>query len=300
TVSRPIFPKGLEGLGDYIISDLKINGEFISSLTLSALKNKRDQISYIFYPNQEALKTSFLLGQTSQIVGVIDPKILQIDLANSSNVQADKNTDYSQLVTLFFNTKDQVLSDNKLRKGLSYALPDSFTQGERAYLPYAPTSIYYNKDAISHTQDLAHAKLLIDASYSSASVSASQVLTLKTLEKYQTVAQQLAKVWRSLGVKTKIVVVDSRPDSFQMYLGDFTVPEDPDQYMLWHSDQESNITKFVSLRIDKLLEDGRKTADIAVRKKIYADFQKYLLDDAVIDTPASFLYFPYTYTITRH
>ena len=86
---------------------------------------------------------------------------------------------------------------------------------------------------------------------------------------------------------------------FQVYLGDFTVPKDPDQYMLWHSDQESNITKFRSLRIDKLLEDGRKTVAVKERKRIYDDFQKYLLDDAVIDTPASFLYFPYTYTLKR-
>ena len=40
----------------------------------------------------------------------------------------------------------------------------------------------------------------------------------------------------------------------------------------------------------------RKTIDINERKEIYADFQKYLLDDA----PASFLYLPYTYEISRN
>ena len=71
---------------------------------------------------------------------------------------------------------------------------------------------------------------------------------------------------------------------------------DPDQYTLWHSGQMNNITNYKNLRIDKLLEDGRQTVDIQSRIKIYADFQKYLLDDA----PATFLYFPDIYTVTRN
>jgi peptide/nickel transport system substrate-binding protein len=58
----------------------------------------------------------------------------------------------------------------------------------------------------------------------------------------------------------------------------------------------SSITRYKNLRIDKLLEDGRKTVNINERKKIYADFQRFLLDDM----PASFLYFPYEYTVTRN
>ena len=81
-----------------------------------------------------------------------------------------------------------------------------------------------------------------------------------------------------------------------MFLGDLNLSKDPDQYVLWHSEQNSNISGYKNLRIDKLLEDGRKTADINERKKIYSDFQKYILDDP----PASFLYLPYTYEISRN
>jgi peptide/nickel transport system substrate-binding protein len=96
-------------------------------------------------------------------------------------------------------------------------------------------------------------------------------------------------------VQTTIETTDSIPTTFQLFLGDFTVPKDPDQYVLWHSDQVDNITHYKSLRIDKLLEDGRKTVNVSDRQQIYNDFQKYLVDDA----PAAFLYFPYEYTITR-
>lgn len=298
TVSRPIFPKGLQGLGDYIITDIKINGNYISSLTLSGTKNKRRQIIYLFYPNQEALKTAFLLGETTKIMGLHDTLLGNYDLAKHQNTKIDKQTNYNQLVTIFYNTKDKVISDNKLRKALAYALPDKFDEGERTRLPYPPQSMYYNEDAGRRTQDLTHAKLLLEAVRENTNAPIPP-LTLTTLSKYKKVAERIVKIWGQLGIKVNIVEVDTKPSLFQMYLGNFAVPKDPDQYVLWHSTSEDNITNFDSKRIDKLLEDGRRTVNVNERKKIYAEFQRYLLDDAVIDTPASFLYFPYTYTITR-
>jgi len=299
TVSRPIFPKGLSGLGEYVIRDIKLNGNFISSLYLVATKNKQIQQDYTFYPNQEALKTAYLLGDATKIVGINNPKTFGTDLTTHRNSLVEENTNYDQLVAIFYNTKDQVVSDNKLRKGLTYALPDTFEEGERIHLPYPPKSIYFSKDSASKSQDLAHAKLLIDATYGSASSSARQTITLKSLVRYHQVAERIVKIWQNLGVKVKIEDVESKPSSFQMYLGDFFVPKDPDQYELWHSKSDHNITRFDSKRIDKLLEDGRRTVNVNERIKIYDEFQKFLLDDAVIDTPASFLYFPYTYVVTR-
>jgi len=79
-------------------------------------------------------------------------------------------------------------------------------------------------------------------------------------------------------------------------LRSLTVPADPDQYVYWQSTQENtNISNYSSPKIDKLLEDGRKTLDTDARKKIYADFQFYLVDDA----PAIFLYYPKVVTIRR-
>lgn len=299
TVSRPIFPKGLQGLGEYSIRDIKLNGNFISSLYLVATKNKQVQEDYTFYPNQEALKTAYLLGDATKIVGINNPKISGTNISTHRNSVVSKRTNYEQLIAVFYNTKDQVVSDNKLRKGLTYAIPDTFEEGERAHLPYPPNSIYFSKDAANKVQDLAHAKLLIDATYGSATASARQTITLKTLAKYHEVAERIVKIWQDLGVKVKIEDVDTKPSSFQMYLGDFYVPKDPDQYELWHSKSDHNITRFDSKRIDKLLEDGRQTVNVDERIKIYDEFQRFLIDDAVIDTPASFLYFPYSYEVTR-
>ncbi len=297
TVSKPIFPKGFSGLGEYQITDSTLNGEYISELSITNKKNKKEQITYLFYPNHEALKTAFLLGEMTEVTGINEDTFQGIPLTNSKTTTVKKSTNYNQLVTLFYNTKDKNISDNKLRKALSYALPDSFTRGERAFVPYSPKSIYFSKDLSEKKQDIAHTRLLLDAIYPDGAKIPE--LTIKTLVRYQDVANEVAAIWRKQGIPVKVEEVDSKPDVFEIYLGEFSIPRDPDQYALWHSNEETNITRFQNLRIDKLLEDGRKTVSISERKKIYADFQKYLNDDANGDTPASFLFFPYSYTITR-
>ena len=82
---------------------------------------------------------------------------------------------------------------------------------------------------------------------------------------------------------------------FDVLIASQEIPSDPDQYHLWHSTQATNIAGLASPRIDKLLEDGRKTMEEDKRIKIYHDFQKYLLEEA----PAAFLFHPKLYTIER-
>ena len=122
-------------------------------------------------------------------------------------------------------------------------------------------------------------------------------LTIKILRKYKNTAGAIDVAWKQKGIETIIEEVSSVPDNFQIFLGAFKVPHDPDQYVLWHSSQIqiNNISRYKNVRIDKLLEDGRKTTNLDERKKIYADFQKYIQDDV----PASFLYFPYEYEVVR-
>jgi len=187
-----------------------------------------------------------------------------------------------------------VLSDNKIRKALTYALPDTFDLGLRNSSPFPPNSWARSESLVTPiTQNYNHARLLL--SESSASSAASLSFEIKTLPQYEDSAKAISEAWKELNVKTTISVVDSIPTSFQIFLGDFNLSKDPDEYPLWHSRQTSNITKYRNLRIDKLLEDGRKEINTNERKAIYANFEKYILDDA----PASFLYLPYNYEVTR-
>ncbi len=297
TVSRPLFHAGLVGLGDYKIDDIKLNGDFVQSLTLSSVKNRFDITKYVFYPSIEALKYAYVLGEVTYAVGFDNLRFGNLSLEKFNNSVTSKKINYTKLVTLFYNNNDSILSDKKIRLALSYALPNDYSEGEKAFLPYSPASIYYNKSLEDKKQNYSHAKLLLSAS-SVASDSAALPkinLSIKTLPKYKTLAGKIKKSFSNIGVQISIEEVNSIPTNFQIYLGDFILSKDPDQYPLWHSDQPKNITKYKNLRIDKLLEDGRKINDLNSRRKIYSDFQKFLIDDV----PASFLYFPAEYEISR-
>lgn len=294
TVSRPIFKDGFIGLGRFTVKHISLNGNFVQSLTLVDTQHTGTTRIYQFYPTEDAIKLAFALGEISRAEGISDISFQNTSFRAFSNTQLQKATDYTTLVTLFYNTTDKVLSDAKLREAFSYTIPNTFSQGERAYSPISPLSWAYQNNN-PHTLDYTHAKLLLEASLG-ADMKQYPTITIDTLEKYQSIAKTIQNSWKKIGVSTKIQVVDTVPSSYQVYLGDFHLPQDPDQYTLWHSYQENNITNLnKDVRIDKLLEDGRKTIDQNERTKIYADFQKYLTNDQ----PATFLYFPYSYTLTR-
>lgn len=293
TVSRPIFKKGFVGVGNYRVSSIDVNGSFVNSVILISNKVKNKTLTYQFYPTQEALKNAYVIGDIDKAIGLESINFKNINFESFANTKVDKTTDTKHLVTLFYNTQDRVLSDKRFRDALSYSIPDSFSSGKRNYGPIPPSSWAFQDS--NYQKDYAHAKLLLGQSQN-ASEGGKLELSLQTLPQYEDVAKEITKSWENIGVKTKIKVVDSLPTNFQVFLGDFRVPRDPDQYTLWHSNQANNITNYKSLRIDKLLEDGRQTVDLQSRIKIYSDFQKYLLDDA----PATFLYFPYNYTLTRN
>jgi ABC-type transport system substrate-binding protein len=297
TVSRPLFQPGLTGAGDYKIDDIKLNGDFVQSLTLSLAKDRFDIAIYEFYPSIEALKYAYVLGEVNRAEGLDNLEFGKISFDSFSNSIITKKINHNKLVTLFYNNNDSILSDKKVRLALSYALPNNYSEGEKTFLPYSPDSIYFNKELEDKNQNYAHAKLLLSASnIASDSAELQKIkLSIKTLPKYKTLAKKIVESFSNIGLRISIEEVNTLPTDFQIYLGDFILSKDPDQYPLWHSDQPKNITKYKNLRIDKLLEDGRKTNDLNSRKSIYSEFQKFLTEDV----PASFLYFPIEYDITR-
>lgn len=294
-LSQPIVRQNLTGVGEYRVKRFKLNGEYVEHITLVSTIDPRKVRSYQFYSNEDALKTAYALGEIRNAIGLssITFNNKSFDLFANTTVQKEVNT--RRLITMFYNTQDAMLSSRELRSALTYALPDKFEQGERNRLPY-PSSLWAVAPQHSYAQDIESSKILLKTS-GVATQSGELVFTIKTLAKYEKTAKIIQETWQSLDIAAKIEVVDKVPNDFQIFLGDFLVPQDPDQYSLWHSDQPNNIARYRNQRIDKLLEDGRQMENpsIAQRKKIYADFQKYLLADA----PAAFLYFPYEYTLTR-
>lgn len=291
TVARPIFGKNLSGIGRYKVENIDVNGGFVRSITLIDTTSKNKKRKLYFYPTQRALKVAFLLGEVSKIYGAETTTVDKTDLSNWAKVKSQSYINYSSLVSIFYNSNDSILNNKKIRQALNYALPSNTTVGERAFGPIPPTSLYFSQPPNYKISDVELSKTLL----SSIKESIGNTITISTTDEYQKVALEVQKAWEKIGIKTKIKIVQDIPSDFQIFIYRIKIPEDPDQYVLWHSDQSNNITHYKNLRIDKLLEDGRSITDIEKRKKIYADFQKYLTDDV----PASFYFFPREYNLSK-
>lgn len=291
TVSKPIFNGNFVGLGEFELKKVELNSEFVKMMILENARNSSYKKYIYFYPTQDALKTAYALGEVDKIIGVTDTAIQNTQFKNWKNTSIEEYTDYSELTTVFYNNSDATLSNKKARQALNYALPNKLGSGERAYSPISPKSVYFSKSPNYGIFDIEIAKSLL----SSAKELTEKDIEISTTEEYKTVAQDIKKAWGKIGVKSKIKIVMEIPRNFQVLIYPIKLPIDPDQYTLWHSDQVNNIIKYKNLRIDKLLEDGRSAVDFEKRLSIYSDFQKYLIDDV----PASFLYFPKRFIVSR-
>ena len=292
-VSKPILVKGMYGLGPYKIASSELNANFVKSLVLENIKETHKKDLTYFYPTEKALKIAFVLGEVDYVIGLSDLSFNDTTFALWNTANAKKSITYGKIVSVFYNNNDTYLSNKKIRQSLNYALPEDFKElGERAYVSYSPQSIYYSKPAHYQIGETEIAKTLL----ASSNVDPKEIqLTITTTKNFEPVAKIVQDSWKKLQINVSIKILDEVPAEFQVLIRSLKIPKDPDQYTIWHSAQKNNIAHYKNLRIDKLLEDGRITIEQGERIPIYADFQKYLLDDA----PVSFLYYPAEYTLQR-
>ncbi len=191
-----------------------------------------------------------------------------------------------------YSLKNSFFKEKEVRQALNYAIVP-FEGLEKVYSPISPLSWAYTKKIRLYKYDPDAAKKILGKSQIGSS---SSEITISTYASLLDSAQKISDAWKSVGVNSKIKVESATPSDYEVMVMTFTIPPDPDQYQFWQSTQEgTNFTHFSNLKVDKLLEDGRKTLDKEKREKIYADFQRYLVDDS----PAIFLYHPKVYIVER-
>lgn len=278
-VSKPLFKKGLIGTNEWKIKNISMVGGYLQKLTIT--NNKNDKITYKFFPSEERLRLAFKLGEIDIIEKIQDPSPFE----TWKVVNIEKQVGYNNFVAIFFNTEDEKLSDKSVRQNLAYLIDKSSFIDERALGPISPNSWSYNPQVKQYSKDLEKAKDIKDTK-----------IILSTLPNLLKTAERIKKDWEEAGVICEIQIVTNVPENYQAFLATVDIPKDPDQYSLWHSTQTAtNISRLKNPRIDKLLEDGRRELDKEIRKKIYLDFQRFLVEEV----PAVFLYHPTFYTISR-
>ena len=288
-LTKPVFKKGLLGTGEWKVSKLSLSSGVVQDLTL---KNKeKGKKVYKFFPTQENAKLAFKLGEVDSLVDLVDPTPFD----TWRTVEIRKEIAKDRVLTLFFNNKDPMFDNSKpFRQALSYAIDKNAFDGSRAISSIKPNTWAYNSQVKPYDYDLARAKELITDL--PVELKENNEIKLVANPLLLDSAEKIANFWRELGLKVGVQVTSSFPDEYSAFLAIYEIPSDPDQYFLWHSTQTAtNVSKYSNQRIDKLLEDGRTTTDQDERKKIYLDFQRFLLEDA----PAAFLVHPISYTVVR-
>jgi len=298
-LSRPLFKnKWLVGLGDYKVVEINKSGKFINELAIEKYKNKSkkeesdifpDRIKYRFYPQEDALVNGFKLGEVNEARGLT--AIYDLDLWPNKKIK--KTVNYGSWVGIFFNFRSSILSEKNIRQALFYAIEGFKIEEPKVYSPIGINSWAYTKNIKNYSYSPADAKRLfskIDEKGRS-----KIKITLIGVKPYDKYLEQIASSWEKLGIKVKVHRSSVIPQNFDALITAFKVPTDPDQYYFWHSTQRGNFINLNSPKIDKVLEDGRLEYRQKKRKELYADFQKYFLEEA----PAALLYYPVSYIIAR-
>lgn len=286
-LSKPLFRKNTIGLGPYKIKKHSLQEGHLRTLYLTPTKDNLSKLVYRFYQNESDLINAYKLGDVDEIKITSLPDELSTWSKTKINQEIETNKKYS---AVFFNT--QKINNKQLRQSLAYATPKTTDNNERCLGPISPQSWAYNPAIKEYNFSAARAKELFEPNKIE-----SINLTVGD-RRLLSVAEDIKNSWESvLNLKTNITVetqIDT--ENFDVILTYASIPHDPDQYLFWHSTQtKTNLTKLNDSRIDKLLEDGRFAIDQLERKTIYQDFQRFLLEES----PAIFLSYPNTYTITR-
>jgi len=291
-LEKPIFKKNLNGLGPYKVDKITFQKGYIKTLDISPLDSNLKKKRYSFYPNNRDLIWAYKLGEVDQIQNISDTQ--NLPSWPHTEIRPRLDTD-SRYLAIFFNTQIDPLINKRIRQALSYATPKT-SENNRCLGPISPNSWAYNPSIKKYEFDVSHAKDLLEGEVDPKEPFVLNLVTTvpELLEK----AESIKKSWEeTLGISVKVTLQSGQIDpDFEVLLAYGSIPKDPDQYSFWHSTQEkTNLTGLNNPRIDKLLEEGRLTQDPQERKRIYQDFQKFLLEES----PVIFLSFPEIYTVTR-
>ena len=288
-VSRPIFKKGLLGNRNWKVKKINFDGQLIRELLIED-KETLEQEFYRFYESEQNLRLAFKLGEVDKIFEISNAK----EFFDWKNIKIDQVLKEQRFVGIFLNNDDPRLSDKSFRQALAYAIDKNSFGQNRALSSVSPLSWAYNPLVKEYEYNPTRAKELFNQIKREQQPKTIMIATIPSL---LDVAEVVAKGWREVfGIEVVIQVAAGIPENFQALLATQEIPPDPDQYSMWHSTQkETNITHYNSPRVDKLLEDGRRTLDIEGRRRIYIDFQRFLVEEL----PVIFLYHPITYTISR-
>lgn len=283
------------GTGDFRVSRVK-KTKRIEEVVLQG-RNRR--LIFSFYERKKDLVTAGTLGE---IDGFLVEGSVSASLQPNFNYYSlpIKNRYYG----LFFNLNNEALKDKDLRKSLAAVTPKDRV-ADKVFEGNVKVINGPEDGNITETQD--YKKYTIN-DLPEKKFKGELTLSVPNKEEHLKTASIIKVEWEKLGIQITINPIDVDKitsevialKKFDILLLGQEVSRDPDRYTLWHSTQKDlpglNFTGLKQVRVDRSLEEGRKTMDPKERTTYYRHFQEVFADEV----PAIYLYQPSsTYAIKK-
>ncbi|MEI7653073.1 MAG: ABC transporter substrate-binding protein [bacterium] len=284
--------------GEYVVTSArkKRTNDTWNEIELVPVEHGKPNLHYRVYKNESDLITAFKLHEIDEFV--TSNESAYKNFSAWPNTTTTKDSVYSQVVALFFNTSNPLLKDRDLREAMYGSIPSEelLKLGNLAVSPLSPYSTFYDKTLTHIPENPDVYGAILKRYFKEASSEAT--FTINTSVDFLPVANAVKDIIKGAGGEATLDLTGlARGGKFKLLIGLWNIPSEPNQYYVWHSSQKGkgNISEYESQKVDKLLEDFRATSEAALQKKYMVDFQKRFARDL----PAAMLYYPYRYTISR-
>lgn len=271
-----------------------------------------DKVIYRIIP--EALTRKMLLDSKEiQIAMILSPEIAE------EYVKKDGYTVLQQPIArvrmLGFNTEKEPFDDKRVRQAVNYAIDREAIltyvlhgYGTMAAGLFPPNFYWANQEIAPYAYDTEKAKALLEEAgwidTDGDGVLDKEGKTLKiTLITYPeraelpSIAEVLQQQFKEVGIETELQVLNTDAANSLRNKGEFDIflagrgllfTPDPDEIMM--TDYHSNGTSIDGWgayhwhndRVDELIEQARKTSDIAARKELYDEVQAIVVEEAPV------------------
>ena len=280
-----------------------------------------DKLIINFYGDEKTLIDAYNKGEIESMNSISVDNIPNIKKQKNSEI---KTSTLPRVFAVFFNENNsEVLANKEVRQALDKVVDRKKIvndilggYGKTLYGPI-PSGLLNNEDKLDEesTSNLEDAKnILTKAGWinsTSTNTWTKKIDKKKTIELSVSIstlnspdlvkiAEYVKSDWEKLGVKVDIKQFEFgdlqqniiRPRKFEALLYGEAIGRDIDFFAFWHSSQRNdpglNISMYTNSKVDKLLEDARKTQDTETRTEKYVAFEEELKKDI----PAVFLYSP--------
>src|SRR3972149_8104088 len=209
TLDKPVFKaNSFYGPGQFRIVHISKIEDLVKEIKLTPKNKNLPRVEIKFYPTQ---------SQALEALKIAEVKVATVSQASNlqfwPNLEVERVFDETEVITIFYNNDDALLSSKEFRQALNYAINRREFDGVLAQSPIYPSSWAFNGAVQGSDYNSGKAKELVSKS----EIENPQV-TLTVGPALEQIAGRIKNDWEAVGVKTVIKVEKSVPSDFQALL----------------------------------------------------------------------------------